>query len=153
MVDWNGTSRSAQGRHSGMGNDAPAIIRRSDKGLTIAGTRVTLYALMDYLREDWPHTNIREALNLSEEQLQVALHYIDSHRDDVETEYEEVVREAEERRRYWEERLHEHRASHPLLPPSSEQAELYARLAAQRAQTIRELVGEDAQTESQTARS
>lgn len=32
-----------------MSTTTASVIRRPDKGLTISGTRVTLYALMDYL--------------------------------------------------------------------------------------------------------
>jgi uncharacterized protein (DUF433 family) len=125
--------------------DIPTIIRRSDKGLTISGTRVTLYALMDYLREDWAEQDIRTWLNLTEEQLRVALDYIAAHREAVEAEYAEVVQASEARRRYWEERLREHLANHPPAPPTPEKAALYAKLAEQRAQTLRDLAWEDEQ--------
>ncbi|HKV84189.1 MAG TPA: DUF433 domain-containing protein [Ktedonobacterales bacterium] len=118
--------------------DTTAIIRRSDKGLTISGTRVTLYALMDYLVAGWDHVEIREWLNLSEEQLRVALEYIAAHLEEVETEYREVVQAAEERRQYWEQRLREHMARTPRTPPTPEKAALYVKLAEQRGQTLRE---------------
>jgi len=94
---------------------------------------------MDYLREDLAEQDIRTWLNLTEEQLRVALDYIAAHREAVEAEYAEVVQAAEERRRYWEARLREHLASHPPAPPNAEKAALYAKLAEQRAQTLRDL--------------
>lgn len=123
-----------------MSTDTPSIIRRSDMGLTISGTRLTLYALMDYLYADWPQEEIREVLNLTIEQLRVALDYIAAHRDEVETEYREVLRDAEESRQYWEKRLQEHLAMIPRTPPTAEKAALYAKLAEQRGQTLRELL-------------
>jgi hypothetical protein len=33
---------------------APGIVRRSDRGLCIAGKRITLYLIMDYLNAGWP---------------------------------------------------------------------------------------------------
>ena len=126
-----------------MGNNIPAIIRRPDKGLTISGTRVTLYALLDYLHAGWPHDEICDWLGLSSEQLQVALDYIAEHQDEVESEYHEVVREAGERHRYWEERLREHLAHRPPTPPTPEKAALYAKLAEQRGRTLRELLQDE----------
>lgn len=108
------------------------IIRRSDKGLTISGTRVTLYALLDYLHAGRSHEQISEWLGLTDDQLRVALDYIAMHRDAVEAEYAEVLRQADERRRYWEDRLHERLARTPPAPPSPEKAALYAKLAEQR---------------------
>lgn len=113
-------------------------------GLAISGTRLTLYALMDYLHAGWSHEDIRQWLNLSDEQLRVALDYIAAHQEGVEAEYRDVLRKAEERRRYWEERLREHLARNPPPPLSAEKAALYAKLAEQRRQTIRELLAEHA---------
>ena len=121
----------------------PTIIRRSDMGLAIAGTRITLYTIMDYLRGGYSHEDIGFWLNLTPEQVQAAIEYIETHRSEVEAEYDEVVREAEERRIFWEAQLREHLATHPRPQPSPEKAALYAKLAEQRAQTIRELAGDD----------
>jgi uncharacterized protein (DUF433 family) len=126
-----------------MASDRPSVIRRPDKGLTISGTRVTLYALMDYFNAGWAQAEIREWLNLTEEQLGAALEYIDAHRAEVESEYQDVVRKAAERRRYWDERLRSHRAQHPPSAPAPEKAALYAKLAEQRGQLLRELLEGD----------
>ncbi len=83
---------------------------------------------------------------LTTEQIQVALDYIETHHSEVEAEYGEVIREAEERRHYWEARLQEHRAHQPQSQPSPDKAALYAKLAEQRAQTIRDLLGDDIST-------
>ncbi len=131
-----------------MSDGTPQIIRRSDKGLTISGTRVTLYALLDYLNAGRSHEEIREWLALTDGQLQVALDYIANHKDEVEAEYSEVLRQSDERRRYWERRLREHLARTPPAPPSPEKAELYAKLAEQRGQTLRDLLEEEAPTAS-----
>lgn len=125
-----------------MNEHTASVIRRPDKGLTISGTRLTLYALMDYLHAGWPHDEIRDWLNLTDEQLRVALDYIASHRDEVETEYQDVLRKADERRRAAEERLRERLAHTPPVPPSPEKAALYAKLAEQRGEIIRELLDE-----------
>ncbi len=36
-----------------------SAVIRTDRGLTIAGTRITLYTIMDYLKLDWPAKLIR----------------------------------------------------------------------------------------------
>ena len=138
--------------HGNVSDDAPQIIRRPDKGLTISGTRVTLYALLDYLHAGRSHEEIREWLALTDEQLQVALDYIAAHEDEVETEYAYVLRQSDERRRYWEQRLREHLARTPPGPPSPEKAALYAKLAEQRGQTLRDLLEEETPAASGTPR-
>ena len=115
-----------------MSSDTTQIIRRPDKGLTISGTRVTLYALHDYLRAKRSDQEIREWLALTDEQMRVALDYIAAHKDEVEAEYAEVVRHSDERRSYWEQRLREHLARTSPAPPTPEKAALYAKLAEQR---------------------
>ncbi|HEX6819187.1 MAG TPA: DUF433 domain-containing protein [Ktedonobacterales bacterium] len=126
-----------------MDTDRSSIIRRPDKGLTISGTRVTLYALLDYIHAGWPDGEIRDWLNLTDEQLRGALEYIAEHRDEVEAEYQEVVRKAADRRRFWEERLRDHLTRNPPPSPTAEKAVLYAKLAEQRGRTIRLLVEEE----------
>jgi uncharacterized protein (DUF433 family) len=143
---------SANGQNS---TDAPSIIRRSDMGLAISGTRTTIYLVLDYLHDNWPRDEIRKWLNLTEAQLQAALDYIEAHREEVEAEYEEVVRADEEQRLYWEERLREHLASRPPTPVSPEKAALYKKLAEQRGQILRELMQrteEDADKHMKTPR-
>lgn len=134
-----------------MAEGTPGVIRRPDKGLTIVGTRVTVYSLLDYLHAGWPHEEIRDWLNLTTEQLQGALAYIDGHRDEVEAEYREVVRAAGERRRYWEEQLRRHLASE--ASPSPEKAALYAKLAEQRGEMLHELLRGDDTARVETNRS
>lgn len=136
-----------------MSTGATSIIRRPDKGLTISGTRVTLYALLDYVHAGWAHEEIRDWLGLTDEQLQVALAYVADHQNDVNSEYQEVVRQAEERRERWEARLREHLARTPPTHLSPEKAALYAKLAEQRGQTIRELLRDETAEPSGAAQS
>jgi len=78
--------------------------------------------------------------------LRAALDYIEAHREEVETEYEEVVCQDEEQRLYWEERLREHLASLPTTPVSPEKGAFYKKLAEQRGQNLRELMRETEQS-------
>ncbi len=83
---------------------ANEFIVETPRGLSVAGTRITLYDVLDYVRDGWPASRIAAWLNLSAEQVQAALDYIDAHRPEVERQYAQVLRQAEENRRYWEER-------------------------------------------------
>jgi uncharacterized protein (DUF433 family) len=132
----NGTNKADATNDS----DTPAIIRRSDMGLAISGTRISLYEVLDYLHDDWSHEAICDALTITQAQLQAALDYIETHREEVEAEFEEVVREAEERRLYHEERLRQHLASLPPTPVSPEKGAFYKWLAEQRRQHLLELM-------------
>ena len=69
---------------------------RTERGLTIAGTRITLYDVLDYLHAGWPPKLIRDRLDLTEQQMADALVYIDMHKAEVEAEYQEVCQTARE---------------------------------------------------------
>ena len=58
-------------------------IIRTERGLTIAGTRITVYDVMDYLKADWPPRLIQHWLSLSETQINDALAYIRDHQPRV----------------------------------------------------------------------
>jgi uncharacterized protein (DUF433 family) len=96
-----------------------ATIIRTERGLSIAGTRITLYAVMDCVAAGWPPKLIRDRLNLSEEQVASALEYISTHQSEVEAECQQVLQAAEESRRYWEERNRERVAESPTTPPEA----------------------------------
>lgn len=82
----------------------PTVVR-TERGLSIKGTRITLYQIMDYLRADYSREFILSLHeSISEEELDDVLNYIETHREEVEAEYREVLKEAAEIRRYWEER-------------------------------------------------
>jgi len=102
------------------------IVVRTERGLTIRGTRITLYAIMDYVHADWPKDQIKYWMGLDNEQIDGALAYIHARRDEVEREYEEVVKMAEEDRRYWEE-FARNRPLPPRRPESPEREALRAK--------------------------
>ena len=106
------------------------IIIRTSRGLTVAGTRTTLYFIMDFLKDEWPPHLIRDWLNLSEEQMQGALNYIEEHREEVEAEYQQVIEEAAERDRYWRKYNQEHLEKMANLPPKPGMEEAWAKLQA-----------------------
>ncbi len=110
-------------------NGQPGIIR-TERGLTIARTRITLYDVMDYVTAQYPPKFIRSMLNLTDEQVNAALSYIEANRAEVEAEYQIVLQEAEEIRQYWEERNRERLAQIKALPPKPGQEAIRAKLQA-----------------------
>ena len=62
------------------------------RGPELEGTRVTVYCVMDYVRAGDPPSQIAEELDLSEQQVQAALEYISAHRDEVEAQYEAILK-------------------------------------------------------------
>ena len=107
----------------------PSVIS-TERGLTIAGTRITLYDVMDYVTAEWPPKLIRDRLNLTDEQITDAMAYIALHRAEVEADYQDVIQEAHANRQYWEERNHERFAQIATLPPKPGQEALREKLRA-----------------------
>lgn len=111
-----------------------ATIVRTERGLTIAGTRLTLYQLMDHLHvEQSPQSLWKYYPQITDEQFNAALSYIDANRSEIEAEYQLVLKQAEENRQYWEERNREHFAQIASLPSKPEQEALRKKLRSQKA--------------------
>jgi uncharacterized protein (DUF433 family) len=77
------------------------VITRTERGLTISGTRITLYDVMDYVKSQYPAKFIQGLFELTDEQINAALSYIEINRDVVEAEYAQVIRETEELQVYY----------------------------------------------------
>jgi uncharacterized protein (DUF433 family) len=110
-----------------------ATIVRTEWGLTIAGTRITLYDVMDYVTAQYPPKFIGDVLNLTKEQVNTALSYIEANRAEVEAEYQTVLQEAEETQQYWQERNREHFARIATMPPLPGREALWTKLQQQKA--------------------
>jgi hypothetical protein len=78
------------------------LIVRNERGLALAGTRLTLYDVMDYLKAGYPERLIAEKLRLTTQQVTEAVTYIHAHHDEVEAEYQQVLQLAGENRSYWD---------------------------------------------------
>jgi uncharacterized protein (DUF433 family) len=111
-------------------SDGQADIIRTNRGLTISGTRITLYDVMDYFTAGYPAKLIREKLCLTDAQIEAALSYIEAHQTEVEAEYQQVLQFAEDNRQYWEERNREHFARLAATPPKPGQEAFRAKLQA-----------------------
>ena len=68
-----------------------AIIIDRGRGPEIAGTRITVYDIWDYVREGDHHTYIAAVLGLSSTQVQAALEYIEEHKEEVLADYQEIL--------------------------------------------------------------
>lgn len=115
-----------------LSNEQTAIIR-TERGLTIAGTRITIYDIMDYVTAQYPPKFIRGLFDLTEAQINAALAYIEGNRADVEAEYQIVLKEAEELRLYYEEKNRDLIARIAAQPPKPGQEAIRAKLQAAKA--------------------
>jgi len=113
-------------------HEQTAIIR-TERGLTIAGTRITLYDIMDYVTAQYPPKFIRGLFDLTEEQINAALAYIEANRATVEAEYQMVLKEAEELRLYYEEKNRDLIARIAAQPPKPGEEAIRAKLQAAKA--------------------
>jgi uncharacterized protein (DUF433 family) len=117
-----------------MNTPSPVVVKQEGIGLSIVGTRITIYDVMDYVKNDWPPKLIQQWLRLSEVQITGVMEYLTTHRDQLEAEYQQVLAWASEKRRYWEERNRERLAQIAALPPKPGQEQIRAKLAALKAE-------------------
>ena len=110
-------------------NGRPTVVRTS-RGLSIGGTRITLYSIMDYVTAGWPPKLIRDRFNLTDQEINDVMAYLTEHRAEVEAEYQHVLQQASENRSYWEEHNRDRFAKIAALPRKPEQAEIRAKLSA-----------------------
>jgi uncharacterized protein (DUF433 family) len=106
---------------------SPAVVR-TGRGLTVAGTRITLYQIMDFLKAGYPPEEIRDDFGLTVRQMKEVTKYIETRRDEVENEYRQVLDLAERNRQYWEERNRERLAQIAQMPPNPEYAGIWNKL-------------------------
>jgi len=109
-------------------SNTQAVVIRTERGLTVAGTRITLYDVMDYVTDGWPPKLIRDRLGLNDSQMADIMSYITSHRAEVEHEYRTVLKDAEQNRQYWEDRNRERLAWIAAQPPKANQLALREKL-------------------------
>ena len=117
-------------------SDKQVTIIRTERGLTISGTRLTLYDVMDFLKAEYSPKLIRNKFNLTDDQINAALSYIEANRDRLETEYQQVLQTRAEIRSYWEERNRERLARLAMTPHKLGQEALWAKLEEQKARRI-----------------
>jgi uncharacterized protein (DUF433 family) len=60
-----------------------AQIIKTGRGPEIAGTRITVYDVLEYYKTGWHRDMIADTLMLSSQQVEAAIRYIEDHRDEV----------------------------------------------------------------------
>ena len=88
---------------------------------------------MDYVTAQYPPKFIRGLFDLTEEQINAALAYIEANRATVEAEYQMVLKEAEELRLYYEEKNRDLIARIAAQPPKPGEEAIRAKLQAAKA--------------------
>ena len=66
------------------------IINRG-RGPEIAGTRITVYDIIDYRQNGWHHTAIAAQFRLSSDQVLAAIRYIEEHEEEVMAAYSKIM--------------------------------------------------------------
>ena len=74
----------------------PSQIVNHGDGPKIEGTRITVYAVLDYLKAGRTRDWIAAMLHLSSEQVQAAMDYIDEHDSEVHADYERIMSRIEQ---------------------------------------------------------
>ena len=117
-------------------SDRQATIICTERGLTISGTRLTLYDVIDFLKVEYSPKLIRNKFNLTDDRINAALSYIEANRAQIETEYQQVLQTREEIRSYWENRNRERFARIAMMPHKPGQEALWAKVEEQKARRV-----------------
>lgn len=105
----------------------PSVVR-TERGLTVGGTRLTLYLLEDHFRAGWPNELVQEWFRLTDQEIADVVGYMAAHRGEFDAEYEQVLQQAETTRKYWEERNRERFERLEKAPLTPEQTARRAKL-------------------------
>ena len=105
---------------------ANSLIVETPRGPSIAGTRITVYSVMDYIKANRSKEYILQFLRVTPEQLDAAFEYIEQHREEVERNYERILRRSKELRERYE-RIFRERSPYPPDMPWEEKRELLNR--------------------------
>ena len=111
----------------------------TERGLTISGTRITLYDVIDLLKAAYPPKLVRDKFNLTDEQIDAALSYIKENQTQIEKKYQEVLQTREEIYQYWTDRNREHFDRIAKIPHKSELESLWRKLEEQKARRASEI--------------
>jgi hypothetical protein len=87
---------------------------------------------MDYVCAGRSPEEIQDRLRLTDQQIADVMDYITAHRSEVDAEYQQVLAQAKEHRRYWEERNRERLQQIASRPPRPELTAFRAKLAARK---------------------
>lgn len=75
-----------------------ALIVETPRGPSIAGTRITVYSVMDLIKAGRSKRYIAQMMLLTPEQVDAVFEYVEQHREAVEAAYERILRREAEAR-------------------------------------------------------
>ena len=105
----------------------PTIVR-TERGLTVGGTRLTLYMIMEFSKTGYSWDEIQDEFRLTFRQTDEIREFLESHGEEAEKEYEQVTALAESNRRYWEERNRKRFQEIAEKQPRPERLEMWRKL-------------------------
>lgn len=82
-------------------------VTQTERGVTVKGSRLTLYEIIGAMKKGESLKNIRDIYELTDEEMLDILDYIHLHKEETEKEYQETLEAAERNRKYWEDRNRE----------------------------------------------
>lgn len=101
------------------------LIEETPRGPSIAGTRITVYSIMDYIKNNRSKEYILARMPLiTAEQLDAVFEYIEQHREAVEKEYEQILRRSAE----WQEQARQKWLARAPYPPDLPEEEKRKRM-------------------------
>jgi uncharacterized protein (DUF433 family) len=111
-------------------------IIRTERGLTVSGTRVALCDVMDLMKADYPPALMCDQLNLTAVQVDAALAYIQANRAAMEAEYQTALQTREEIYTYWAEQNRDRFEQIAARPVRSDYADVRAKLRLRKEQRV-----------------
>jgi uncharacterized protein (DUF433 family) len=109
-----------------------SLIVQTSRGPSIAGRRTTVYVVLELVKRGLDRRLIAERLSLSDEQIDAALQYIEENRNEVESEYDAIVRLSEERQAYYD-GIYQSRSRYATQPVEQRIAQMRRDLVKRRA--------------------
>jgi uncharacterized protein (DUF433 family) len=110
---------------------ANPLIVETPRGPSVAGTRITVYSLMDLIKADWSREQILQVMPLiTAEQLDAVYEYIEQHREEVERDYARILRRSAELREHYEKVYRERSPFPPDMPPEEKRRLMVQKLEA-----------------------
>ncbi len=100
-----------------------ALIVETPRGPSLAGTRITVYSVMDLIKAGRSKRYIEQMMLLTPEQVDAVFEYVEQHREAVEAEYEKILRREAEARAE-SERIMRERSPYPPDMPWEEKRKL-----------------------------
>ncbi len=90
-----------------------ALIVETPRGPSLAGSRITVYSVMDLIKAGRSKRYIEQMMLLTPEQVNAVFEYVEQHKEEVERDYAEILRRSDQLRLRYEE---QNRARSPFPP-------------------------------------